>query len=86
VISITATKKLENFSPFEFESGMGNPGDFSIEVFSITGQKIKQETLTNLSPGRNIKKIAVSDLSQGLYFVKLSNPNYTITKKFILSK
>jgi hypothetical protein len=45
------------------------------EIFDVLGKKILSKTI--------MKEINVSNLKDGIYFLKLIGPNQTINKKFI---
>ena len=51
--------------------------DAKAEVFSITGQKIKEVKFTNEVT------LSLSDVTAGVYLVKISNENSSIIKKII---
>jgi len=56
-------------------SGMNNITD--IAIYSITGEKMKQESPSNNS-------ININDLSKGVYFIKIrNNKNEIVSKRFI---
>jgi len=50
---------------------------FNVEMFTILGKKVKEL--------KNTKKIDVSDLKSGIYFMKISNQNFNYTKKIIIN-
>lgn len=54
--------------------------DVNIEVFNIVGQQMK--TITN---ARQLTTLDLSNLSNGVYFVKISNDEATISKKVVIS-
>ncbi|PJC62190.1 MAG: hypothetical protein CO022_05855, partial [Flavobacteriales bacterium CG_4_9_14_0_2_um_filter_32_27] len=49
-----------------------------IVIYDITGKTIK-----TILPKTNTTKVNVSDLSDGVYFIKISNNKQSITKKII---
>jgi endonuclease I len=51
--------------------------DVSIEIYSMIGQQIFQKDTTT--------KITISDLQSGIYFVKISKKEKTITKRIIIN-
>ena len=56
----------------------GIESEAKAEVFSITGQKIKEAKFTNEIT------LSLSDVTAGVYLVKISNENSTIIKKIIV--
>ena len=54
-----------------------------LEIYDVNGRFIKRETLAGTEGN---KQISIHDLSSGVYFLKISNNNKTIIKKFIKSK
>jgi hypothetical protein len=56
----------------------GIDSEAKAEVFSITGQKIKEVKFTNEIT------LSLSDVTAGVYLVKISNKNSSITKKIIV--
>ena len=56
----------------------GIDSDAKAEIFSITGQKIKEVKFTNEVT------LSLSDVTAGVYLVKISNENSSITKKIIV--
>ena len=49
----------------------------SVIIYSLSGEKIKEEILTS-------GKISVSDLESGVYFVKINNDDGVITRRLII--
>lgn len=60
-----------------------NEETFNLKIFSITGQLIYKEEMTNVS-GDFTKQIDLSGLHKGIYFLQLLNDKGIITKKIIL--
>jgi len=54
-----------------------NSGTIKVVVFDVLGQLISNSTLIN-------NKLNVSALNAGIYFLKVSQNNYTSTKKIII--
>jgi len=50
-----------------------------IEIFDVTGNKLK----TEICEGYQEKKITVSSLSRGIYFIRLTTPKGAVMKRFI---
>jgi Peptidase C10 family/Secretion system C-terminal sorting domain/CUB domain/Spi protease inhibitor len=58
-------------------------GEVNIEIISITGMLVYQE---NTSADANVfeKSIDISDFSEGVYFVRISNNNSTVNKRVVV--
>lgn len=59
---------------------------YSMQVFNILGQKVKDIFSENLNAGEYTKMLDFSDFASGMYFVKLSSTKSQITKKIALIK
>jgi hypothetical protein len=60
-------------------------GTVSVEIFNTEGQLIKQSAV-QLIKGYNQVKISVSDISQGMYFIRMNKGALNITKKFVIAR
>ena len=58
-------------------------GFYNIEMFDIAGKQCFK-TVSEFIKGENVQNLDVSDLSSGLYFVRVSNDTHSITKKLII--
>lgn len=59
--------------------------DVKIEVFNITGQRVRDISNANFPAGNNHMDIELEGLPNGLYFARiLIDRNYTVTKKLML--
>ena len=58
-------------------------GDATVELFDLTGKNVLISTSVNAS---KTKQINVSELANGVYFVKISNNDFVTIKKVVLSK
>ena len=63
-------------------TGINNNENTSVEIIDLIGKISKKLSLNQIISGGN--KINISDLKKGTYFCKVSSPNYTITKKFLI--
>ena len=61
-------------------------GLFTIEIISIGGRILKTIDKINIPYGRTVVNVDVSELSGGIYFVRLRNNNKVWVKKFIKSE
>lgn len=59
---------------------VGDNSSAVVNVYNITGENVYQENISSLSNN----EINISNLNKGVYFVKLSNANNTITKKVVI--
>lgn len=68
-----------NPSDGNFNVGYGNSISYSIEIISFAGQKVfeKQNTSDNA--------VSVSHLSKGIYIVKITTAEKTLTKKIVIN-
>lgn len=83
-ISFSIPTSPFNPSPYE---GEGNRERFiSLTVYDIVGQKIFTLLNENLSPGFYEIEFDASELSNGIYFYRLSTTSYSETKSMILLK
>lgn len=60
-----------------------NAGNVTVDVFSITGMKVKSITEKNMSKGSNTLELNVDSLPKGTYIVKLQAGSQSQTSKFI---
>mgnify|MGYP000238787006 CR=1 FL=1 len=58
---------VNNFTNIEFD--LTNSADVKISVFSLTGQLISSQNLSNRQPGELKHRINTSQLTKGIYFV-----------------
>ena len=54
-----------------------NTGDMLVEVYDILGKRVKNQTLTN-------NTLNVSSLKSGIYIVKITQNNASVTKKLVI--
>ncbi len=62
------------------------PGLFTIEIISIDGRTLKTIDRINVPYGGTVVNTDVSELSGGIYFIRLRNNNKVWVKKFIKSE
>ena len=65
----------------EFE--LSDEKTFSIQIFSLDGRLLSNQTHTSLSSGKVVKHINVTMLLPGLYICQLTGGTKTISKKFV---
>jgi hypothetical protein len=56
----------------------------SLEVVTLTGQKVYETALINAKPGVNILTIQADNFAPGIYFYKVKAGESTVTKKMIV--
>jgi subtilisin family serine protease len=66
--------------------GIGATEPVRVDVFSVTGQRIKSIDLGMLSPGRHSIIIDMSGMSSGLYLYQISTPSFRQARKMTLVK
>ena len=71
IIPNPATDKVNIFSSFSIRK---------IEIYSLKGVKVKEEVVSNTS-----STIDVSNLSEGIYLVKVYTPSGVATKKLVIN-
>ena len=79
-VSIFPNPVIKN-SSFNIKSNMSI---IKLEIFNITGQKIKNYKL--IHNGKNSYTIKSTNIKSGIYFIKIYFKNKTITKKFTIIK
>ena len=57
---------------------------FSVSIFNLNGQKVKMSTVFQNQDGTN--RYDVSDLNNGIYFVKVTSKEFSKTMKLIIQK
>lgn len=55
-----------------------------VEVFNATGQRVQQLGATNFNNGRNNLTLDVSQLSNGVYFLRMFNADRELNRRFIV--
>ncbi|WP_223032166.1 T9SS type A sorting domain-containing protein [Hanstruepera marina] len=72
-----------NPSSSVFNIKMKQANAFDFEVFNISGQRIMQKR--NVNPTGNSYVLDMSNYTSGVYFLRLTSNNATVTKKLILN-
>lgn len=83
-ISFTIPTSLLNSSPYQGEGNRERSS--SLIVYDILGRKIATLLNEEMDPGYYEVAFNGSNLSSGIYFYKLSTPNYSETKSMVLLK
>lgn len=60
-----------------------NASDAQLEIFDAQGKIIASPNLGHKAQGKHTVSVNVSNLSNGLYLLKISSGQSTITKRFI---
>ena len=55
-----------------------------VEVFNATGQRVQQLGVENYNMGRNQLDIDASQLSNGVYFLRIFNADRELNRRFIV--
>lgn len=61
-------------------------GNSKIEIFNAIGQKVNTQNLGDLLPGNYKQNVSTENLTQGIYFVKLTSGNKSETKTMSIVK
>ena len=81
---VSITNKIENGQIVILMKSV-EPSTYTFDLFSIDGKRIVSEE-ENINQLEYEKTIGTSQLSSGIYFLKVSSPYKTITKKFIVTQ
>ena len=73
----------EGHTSFEFTSEYTQVGYW--EVLDVLGQRVANGTI-NVNEGKNKLDLNLSELSTGLYTMRITAENFSVSKKFILAK
>ncbi len=65
---------------------LAQPESYSVEVYNNLGQIVKTVALSNLQPGMYNETINTTDLSAGIYTIKVSGKKSVGTEKLIIQK
>lgn len=57
----------------------------NISIYNSMGEIIKKLNCNNTQLKENILSISTSDFDIGIYFIKIENPDYSLTKKIIIN-
>ena len=63
-----------------------NDSKINVSIFDISGKEILNVLNGNLNAGENQLELNTSNLSNGIYYTKISGENTIKTIKFIVSK
>ena len=66
--------------------GLDRQETFHVSITNITGQTLLNKNSNTLYPGANTVSLNVSDLSNGVYFVKIENETGLLTKRLVIQK
>jgi hypothetical protein len=90
------TKLVGNYpNPFNptttIEFSLKESGNVRLDVFNVLGQKVKTLVNSQMNAGNHSivwdgRDANGSEVSSGVYFVKLNTDNYTSTRKMLLTK
>lgn len=61
-------------------------GNSKIEIFNAIGQKVNTQSFGDLNPGNYKQNVSTDNLTQGIYFVKLTTGNKIETKTMSIVK
>lgn len=55
----------------------------NFSIINATGQVMYQEELGDLPEGQSVKQVAVNELTDGFYFIKIETSSELITRRFM---
>jgi len=64
----------------------GQEGSLEMEIYDVTGRRIKKETFINLKSGYNEMNMDANELSAGIYFYRVSTGSSQYKGKIVLIK
>jgi hypothetical protein len=73
-------------STIYFTLDMGNEKNVNIRLYDIFGRKVKTLLNRQIEQGNHTLEFDASDLSQGVYFIRINNGSNHITKKIIVAR
>lgn len=73
-----------NNSTIEFT--VGKSDNISLLIYDLSGKLIQSKQLGNLTPGKQVLRLNLNELSNGTYFIALKGSKETKTAKFIVAK
>lgn len=84
-------KLLQNYpNPFNpetvIEYELGNSGDVSFKLISVTGEIVEESGLGFKQNGKHSFKLNLSSLNSGVYFYQIASTGFVSTKKLMLLK
>jgi hypothetical protein len=93
----TSTNEFEEISAFNFYPNpaqdqinlnyeIRNAGEVNVEIYNLVGAKVYENYLGRQMSGFNNQEINVSDLTEGIYLMRLTVNNSPLTKKIIISR
>ena len=68
------------------ELSLQKPEAVTVEVYDMLGQRVKFEQFNQTGSGSSILPISVSDLSSGIYSVRVSSDSAQSLRKFTVAK
>lgn len=70
---------------FTLQMLLQSDSKFQIEIVDVTGQLIKSISYSNINSGENSIPIDATELSKGIYFIKIYNEDFNKIMKLIIS-
>ena len=73
-------------SDFDIDFGVGIEARTTIEMFNTMGEKVHTLTDEVIKPGVYNISIPLSEISSGVYLIRIQSGPYTETKSVVISK
>ena len=92
ILPLSASTRLEQNTPNPFNPStviryeLGDETDYTLLLFDALGRKVRVIEEGHRAAGRYEAIVNMGDLPSGVYLYRLETPNFTDTKRMILSK
>lgn len=71
---------------FTVSFDLKNSNLVSIEIINLAGKTVLNHSAHNFAAGTNTTDIETNDIPQGIYFVRISTPEYMVTSRLVVIK
>lgn len=61
-------------------------GEVSIDIFNLVGAQVYTASLGNKAAGLQVNTINIEGLKEGMYFLRITSNNTSLTRKFMISR
>jgi len=81
---VVAPNPASDYFTLSFELANNNP--VGIILYDVNGKVVRQIAMNNYEAGNHQQRINTTDLSTGMYFLKINMGNTVLSKKVVLQK